>query len=717
MYAGRGDAFYLEYTHKDSLGNLEHVLVPLDGGPLKATVKALYTTSPYYKYYLAVGEHIWQERFKDHPNKNKFSPKAIINSHPHDDHLDGLVSLMESQWGEAMEFTGPFIIPNQECRGLKQVKLLVSNLNFQASDGCSVPGIKFYHPSPDSINKEILSYNHLGNVNTGAPLLPAPVQMLKNRSDIKLPAKITVDTSSENLASILMDTDPHATVGEGRMFFTGDNVGNTIWNHVNGKSFSIYKIQHHGSMRNTQISDAFDSVYLGVAEEASLYALLRYAFWEVEDALVQNPPVTVERDTLKTFITTCLKKEEQAAIKEYIEELEVRDDKYMTSCATHTSRELLQLRPLAWEPASEKLKKTRTPTKIWAVIEAAVLEAKPKTKSDLDGKKNARLFYGTPTREGLATKSVIMQPWATSLLNTRHYQDKYKAVLLTGTIVQFFASFRADAYVVSANKTHAHPSAATIAGLALAVHEHHPERPVPLYATDGYAIDIREVRTYVEAMGYEPNRVFDGKHLQIQCLSKGTYMTINGNGGTKAPGPSESRDMLGVTRTLLTGFDTSAAWGEIHKAFEHNSGFLPDRLIDRGVDYRYRLKAPVKTQAWYLGIDLLTSKVTLTATPPAAPFRILNSWTSDAPNFEYFQAYQMYDPVKELMLRIANRHRIDDVVCWEVGFSWGSKAYEKFYLKNNGTFDKIMWEDDIPVGGTAIRFYLEDVTPLAKISA
>lgn len=225
VYAGRGDAFYLEYTHTDSLGKLEHVLVPLDGGPLKATADSKHANSPYYKYYLAVGEHIWQERFKDHPNKNKFSPKAIINSHPHDDHLDGLMNLLESQWGETMEFTGPFIIPNEECCGLEKFRELANRLNFQASDGCSVPGINFYHPSPNSTEKKILSYNHLGSVNTGAPLQPAPVQMLKNRSKYKLPDKITVDTSSENLASILTDTDPDKTVGQGRMFFTGDNVG------------------------------------------------------------------------------------------------------------------------------------------------------------------------------------------------------------------------------------------------------------------------------------------------------------------------------------------------------------------------------------------------------------------------------------------------------------------------------------------------------------
>lgn len=80
----------------------------------------------------------------------------------------------------------------------------------------------------------------------------------------------------------------------------------------------------------------------------------------------------------------------------------------------------------------------------------------------------------------------------------------------------------------------------------------------------------------------------------------------------------------------------------------------------------------------------------------------------------------MYYPVQDLMLRIANRRKIDKVNCWEVGFSWGSatpRAYEKFYLKGDGTFDQIGWDFDIPAGGTAVPFYLEEVTPLAEISA
>lgn len=370
---------------------------------------------------------------------------------------------------------------------------------------------------------------------------------------------------------------------------------------------------------------------------------MRYAFCKVDDALLQNPPVAGDRDTLKKFIATCLNGKDQPVvekyIKEYVEELEVRDNRYTTQCVIHTSTNVLKLQPLEWKPASPKLNGTRTPTKMWAVIDAAVTEAKPKTKSGLDGSKNASLFYGIPDREGPVTKSVMIKSWTASLLDTTHYQDKYKGILLTGTIWRFFDSFRADAYVVSANKKHEHPSAATIAGLALAVHERHPAHPVPLYATDGYAFNIREVRAYVEARGYESDKVFDGKHLQIQCLSKGIYMTINGNGGTKAPVPSEERDVLGVTRPLPTRFDISAVWTKLHKEFEHNGRFLPDRLIGRGVNYRYQLRASVKSQALYMGIDLLTSKVTLTKTPPAAPFRILNSWTSDAPNFEFFQAY------------------------------------------------------------------------------
>ncbi|KAM6536359.1 hypothetical protein FALCPG4_002367 [Fusarium falciforme] len=710
VYAGRGDAFYLEYTYTDMLGHEEHVLVPLDGGPRKFFAKVEYD-APYSKYYLAVGEHIWKESFAG-PGNLKFGPKAIINSHPHDDHLDGLLYLMDSQWKDAMSFNGPFILPNQECGGKILVKEMAKKLGFTQSYGCQVPGIKFYYPSPKADDREILSFNFpttLVNADTG--VMSEPTHQLGDRPVIKLPERVTIDTSPENLESILMDVDSNQTKGAGRMFFTGDNIGHNIVDCVTGKHFTVYKIQHHGSLRNTQYQETAEAVASLVAEETALFAVLSYVFRKVPDALFINPKGVVKRATLEEFVRNCFNKTEQPVIDEYMKELEKRNRAYLEKC---TSGETVK--PIDWDPDSRDLLKTRPPTTIWADIVQNIRNAVPSPRGYEDST-YGKLFYSPPPKVGVSTRRYTMQPWAASLLDVKKFQNNFKAILLAGSIFQFFETFTADAYVLSANRTHSHPSAATIAGLALLVYHRDPPQPVPLYVTSGYSIDMKEVHSYIKEMGYRPRSVLNGTKLVIRYLEKGVYMTINGNGGTMAPGPRESRDVLGVTRNLPIGPDASMELKELKTKFETSNFLLPDRLIGRDGSYRYQITAPVQpgiTQETYMTLGQTPGAVSLTPLLPANPFIVLNSWTLEAPTFEHHLVYQTYEPIREeARLRIGHR-KVDGITLWQIGFRNGSK-WVKFYVKGDGTFAKVGWDQIIPTGGKDVYFYLKDVTPLTVL--
>ncbi|KAL2694790.1 hypothetical protein Neosp_001377 [[Neocosmospora] mangrovei] len=714
VYAGRGDAFYLEYTYRDGTGLEEHVLVPLDGGPLKSAVK-LKHSAPYRKYYLAVGEHIWKESFAG-PDNLRFGPKAIINSHPHDDHLDGLLYLMNNQWADAMSFNGPFILPNQACNGKIEVEAMAQNLNFTPSFGCQVPGINFYYPSPNAEDRQILSFNHnplLANTNTGAITTQTP--QLGDRPVITLPDKISIDTSSENIKSILMDIDPDQTKGKGRMFFTGDSVGHKIWDYVNGKHFSVYKIQHHGSLRNTQFDDTIETVNIRVAQEAALYALLSFALKGVPDALFINPPRDEDRKLLKQFIQNCLNEKEQFVLAGYLDELKSRNKEYLEQCAMREKRQMIQLRPIPWKPQDKELQNTRKPYEIWTLIVLNIRLAEPVDGKPFD-KTYGPLFYLPYRDEGIITRTrhYEQQLWVASLLDVKKFQNNFKAVLLTGSIFQFFETFTADAYVVSANKKHRHPSASTIAGLAIAVHNRKPDRPVPLYATSGYSIDMNEVIAHVKEMGFRPAEVFNDRSLVIRCLDKGVYMTINGNGGVMAPGPDESHDVLGVTRAFPLEGDATIDLKAIHKKFEKSSGLLPDRQIGRGRSYRYQITAPVQeniTRRTYMTLNQHNGAVFLTDVQPENPFIVMNSWSLDAPTFEYYLVTQTYEPANaQATLRIGRR-KVDGITLWQIGF-WNGLNWVRHYVQTDGIFGQIGWDEGNPMDATSVYFHLRDVTPL-----
>lgn len=73
-----------------------------------------------------------------------------------------------------------------------------------------------------------------------------------------------------------------------------------------------------------------------------------------------------------------------------------------------------------------------------------------------------------------------------------------------------------------------------IAGLALYLFYNRRLR-TPLYCTDGYAVDMQEVMKIIEMTGENSLNVLGGDFLQVRYLKELTYLTINGDGGTRDP--------------------------------------------------------------------------------------------------------------------------------------------------------------------------------------
>lgn len=413
VYAGRGDAFYLEYTTKDDQGNQEHVLVLLDGGPMKSFVRSRHN-APYYKYFLAVGEDIWNRNFKDSQNPRRFSPMAIINSHPHDDHLDGLLFLLRSSWNKTVPFHGPFIVPYLDCHGSRQIEsLLMGQFGFVASYGCETPGISFFWPSPDPLKKAMLSYNHPGHVHA------APLTVMADPK-YNLLANTSVDTSSENLSSILMETNPQYTVGEGRMFFTGDSIGHSIWDYAFGKHFTVYKIQHHGSLRNVQFQQCNDSVWKGVIQEFALYSMLQYLFERKTDVLPINPPsssTSNQEDSdnqLMKFMEEHLESTGFIYRQDYLAELWKRHQEYLSACVDDRTSDGVQLKPFPWAPQAMSIRRAPSPVKVMHNIYLTILKIgdQPEPLSVPYGSIFYELKAGPITRSRLQKRAWV-EEWVT----------------------------------------------------------------------------------------------------------------------------------------------------------------------------------------------------------------------------------------------------------------------------------------------------------------
>ena len=93
VYAGRGDAFYLEYTDTANTRKL----VCLDGGPNTKASSKKRAPAPYWKFYISAGKKIWRDSMNlPDLTTAPFRPHAYINKNPHRDHIEGLLGLLQN---------------------------------------------------------------------------------------------------------------------------------------------------------------------------------------------------------------------------------------------------------------------------------------------------------------------------------------------------------------------------------------------------------------------------------------------------------------------------------------------------------------------------------------------------------------------------------------------------------------------------------------------
>ncbi|KAF5980102.1 calcium-independent phospholipase A2-gamma [Fusarium bulbicola] len=564
IYAGRGDAMYIEWTDRTE----QKHLVLLDGGPFKYQVipkkskeskgpRPGGNVAPYSKYLFAAGQRIWKTRFSA---TEKFTPSAIINSHPHDDHLAGLLAFLRfavDKRKDDFDFKGYFYQPN--CPG--------SNFEYEGIH------VDFPKKAKSIVNWKVST--------TGLPTAHT----------------INPDGDDQNLQSILMRTVPGKMKVGGTMYFTGDSVGYKIaemFKKTPPGMLSIYKIQHHGSLRNTQIQDQIVTIKRTVGQEAVLRTWLN----RLTDT--KGPPWKLQTGVRELEAVLVLKFKEMykdMVLSDYQKRLNERHAEYI-ECFT-------KMKP-GDESVGELKGLHSTPSEFYTDVVDHIKELKGT---------QARPFYTT-------AKPRKLQDWWKKATDLVDPGKEYLDYMLVFQIRNFFLTFIADAYVISANHAaHDHPSPPTILGLALAI-KHQLKtgaraRGGVLYVTDGSAIDLEGLEKWAKNWGISWPGVIS-ESLTIKALKNRCFMSLDASDDFKGP----DREKDGATEEISFSTTEIAERTKFTADVEADTSYLGHRDLGPIFCGIFTPKIATTTTDLYLSIESGTPKL-IPSVPTVATPRLL----------------------------------------------------------------------------------------------
>ncbi len=487
IYAGRGDAMIIEHDNEDKINPVKKIYL-LDTGPLGYR-HGDNKEAPYYKYYMSALKNILERVRPNEPLKLD----GIVISHPHDDHFGGLEKILQglpptkADLGKAeypYDFRGPLLIPIESSTKKQKQKIYrtIERCKFKASRSADGDEKTYIAEMDEFIFNEVKK-----QVYTDRPLLN------KNYS---------VDTSYYNFQSILMY---HKLT---RMVFTGDSVGHLIApfikkNHTVKTPIPIFKVPHHGSLRNSQLVES--------AKLVSIDAAHIYGMWVVSQYMTNN-----KRES--EFVT---KYDKNPANKKHAE-ISIFDNTNSNSFieqAVKILETIITMKPIFskthgidfdvalnrfHEKADELAKRAQSvkfdpkgyninsKTITADVFKPIWTEFAKKIKEIRQPKEGMR----TRNEEAkLDAERGVIDPRVTLFLNNNNLSSFYLKYFAFNNIVAFYKAFNADNYVISANKTYAHPSVLTIAGIAKAAQEN--QRQVNILVTSGQSVDLEGVNNHL----------------------------------------------------------------------------------------------------------------------------------------------------------------------------------------------------------------------------
>lgn len=571
IYAGRGDAFVIEDGDK---------LILLDAGP-RGYNYSRQDGAPYYRYVLAALREVSASMNRGAPG---VTLDAVIASHADEDHYGGIKRLFDEmlspQFAVAptaaspLVFNGPFItqpLVDREQPGQADVLDLLEDNAFTEilepaspawlRDGYKTHGAKFYR-------------------RTAAPVLGRAWD---------------VDTSPNNLASVLMYQKSR------RMVFTGDSVGHLVAPFVDHgdvvKPLSIFKVPHHGSMRNSQLTDLGTIVCSGARYEYALMSLLAgrkdLARLDVPGKWRQSGPRRVATREL-----TALLDRERLRRAEVFGPLFQKFDDTIARLAAGNDADYL------------------TPVFDWSTRVYRELIEKLKNMAIMGAYTPAARRVQRRGHAGLIGS--ISGDWLSDFRTPARQVDKYAATAAYGQLTAFYASFAAYNYVISADGTYRHPSVETLAAIATAARNE--GRTAQVWVTDAASVDLDGVSSLAPRWA---------QSMTIRHLAPGrTRMTLDVSNLANAANPA----LLDPQQTAVVLAASAVGAVALHDQFQTNpSARIPERALLGDEAHTVQLVSSGVVRSLAIAASGLTS---MTTAPVAAQkFRIDEAWAIGANDF------------------------------------------------------------------------------------
>ncbi|KAL7756989.1 hypothetical protein ACKLNR_013982 [Fusarium oxysporum f. sp. zingiberi] len=468
IYAGRGDAMILEYNDWQT-GNRSFILV--DGGP-KNYVAYQTREAPYHRYLSSACQKIMSQN-------STFA--GIIFSHPDEDHYGGYLHALQ----RTPVPTQSVFIPNVESDEDKSNKPI--------ADMCTRAGLR----------KGVLHHQDALYLIPPVKAIYPPRQCIVwYRGNTGRPEGHDLyhnENLSTNKRSILMYTVTPNSNGIG-IFFTGDNHADIISSKIEAAlpsknpRFAIYKIQHHGALKDNMKQFSEPKYSDDVKAICFLYFLLK-----VKRRTAYLPHKKDIIDAIEHAADHLWKKILPKEItNSYFSLLETTIKNIQTNLLTNLI------------PPAENEDKLLIDLPLGA-----------------DGDLRMAKDFVDQLNEELDNRRTIHRDiWIA--FRKQHPTDEFLKYMHVCCVAKFYSTFMADVYVVSANQTNGHPRSEVLVGLALAVKEQN--RKARLYVTSGKSIDIDEIAKIVHLVGRSSvTELFCGQFLRISYLSRGSYMSLKGD--------------------------------------------------------------------------------------------------------------------------------------------------------------------------------------------
>jgi len=581
VYAGRGDAFVLEDSNQ---------LWVIDGGPLGRSPESR-GGAPYHRYLLAALLKVAAEQGQP---PNTLTLSGVVVSHAHEDHYGGILQLFRaglsptyaaaptSQW--PLAFNGPLVTqPLTDLSQVGQTELLAA----LGSDQFTAQAL----PAPAAIGPF-----QFGDDNA----FPRTVYGRASTARQPLRRIWTVDESPDNLASVLMFHQA------GRMLFTGDSIGAKVLPFIEqvaqGQPLAVFKVPHHGSLRNSQRTGDKATVPTRAWHEYALLCVIldsnEWDAWGVPGALRVEGPMDVAGRELEDL---CLAQKVKPETLE--EELRTAVSANLNAAAAGS--------PVRWTYATSKT------VRLWtSLVQGLETRALMASRSPTRG--------ATPKRGRTATLEPVDRSWYWALLTPALLTEPFLSELAWTELKAFYSGFAAYNYVISADGSHGHPAAETIAAIVASRDAANPTGRV--FVTDASSVDLDRIGQ-LAGPGWR-------NKIDLRALTSGSEIVIDLSNPDNAKPSNPATPPLGTSipiDPLQTTTSVAALAEPTREALHRQLQEAPGASIPRRAPTQERYLLKVPGASLYLGLDAQGDP---SVTAAQTTFNVEEAWLLQPPQPE-----------------------------------------------------------------------------------